>query len=889
MFASTLVSALALVTNGVPCARIQMHRNASHVEVRAASELRDALRKMSGADVPYTISPGGEYLRTPYAAAEIVLVTEACGRSLLPKRARERLAATENPDAFVIATREDRGAGRAVCVGGKTPVAVYYGVYALLEDYLGCGFYHAGPDGTVIPKAETVGVPDEIFDFREPWIRYRRMSCWSKVVEPMPLDEMFAWQAKRTFQWWMDSASLHNRLSFPESALTFSQLANLPFNCGGEPFTTQAVPESLFAEHPEYFTLIGGRRVPGKYPARRCYSNPDVIQLCVRLGIAFSDYGGEVALRITDKTGGWCECDACRAYGQDANGVWSGENYAHRFVGDVAAGILAARPGANVSVSAYLQWRELPTRKIHADPRVKCVFAPHQRCYAHALNDPTADCNRRFDALYAGWRGLYPRNGIFDYYCYARTEYAPLEHVFAEDLKYYHACGLEHFVEDTSNGSVVETYPLNNWPLYYVFSKMIWNPDLDAAKEMEKAYRRYYGRAAGPMLKYHALRRQLWEAAPGHSFMGGPQRQGLCLRPDGAQARLEAHLAEAEARAKGDGDLESRVARDRRCFEGIWVARWNKVKDGIGRQSVVPFGFAAPSRPISVDGALDEAGWRGTAFLSGFRTAAGSAPKAITAVRAAFDAQGLLFGLEALADRRDQPGDAVKIVLVSPEGAVTRVTVTPDAPRTDCLVVRALEDRYVAEVRVPYAALGVAGVKTGDDWKVHVARRAGTGETSSLDGVPVTEPARFRRAAFGQNRVVNGFFEQADGAYVREFGSNIPKLVTNDLGRVSVKLEGNAVIYSLPLLDVPYDTAAPTRVRGAVTASGTGTVTVLIPYFTLAADGHTRIPGEILLGKFPLSPTPKGIPFEAEIPAGARPSVRVYGLDARLDSIEITK
>ena len=143
----------------------------------------------------------------------------------------------------------------------------------------------------------------------------------------------------------MDSASLHNRLSFPESALTFSQLANLPFNCGGEPFTTQAVPESLFAEHPEYFTLIGGRRVPGKYPARRCYSNPDVIQLCVRLGIAFSDYGGEVALSMTDTPGGWCECDACRAYGQDADGVWPGENYAHRFVGDVAAGILAARRG----------------------------------------------------------------------------------------------------------------------------------------------------------------------------------------------------------------------------------------------------------------------------------------------------------------------------------------------------------------------------------------------------------------------------------------------------------------------------------------------------------------------------------------------------------------
>ena len=888
MIIAPFVAALALVTNGVTCSRIQLHRNASHVEVRAACELRDVFRKMVYTDMNYTITPGCEYADGRFGGAEIVLVTEAEGRNLLPGRARERLAATTNREAFVIATREDRGCGRAVCIGGKTPIAVYYGVYAFLEDYLGCGFYHAGVDGTVIPKRTTIEVPDEIFDFREPWISYRRMSCWSKSVEPIPILEMFAWQAKRTFQFG-NSGTLVNQLSFPENDLTFSQLSNLPFNGGGEPFTNRVVPDELFEEHPEYFTLIGGRRVPGAYPARRCYSNPDVRKRFIDYGIAFVDYGGSVDVQLTDKQGGWCECAVCQEYGRGSDGNWTSSNLGHRFMADVAAGILSARPEANVGVIAYLQWRELPTREIRADRRVTCVFAPHQRCYVHALNDPTADCNRRFEALYEGWRRIYPRNGIFDYYCYAHTEYAPIEYVFAEDMKHYHACGLEHFVEDTSNGSIVETYPLNNWPFYYVFSKLIWNPDLDVGREMERAYRRYYGCAAEPMLKYHALRRQLWEAAPGHCCMGGAPRQGLCLLPDWAQSRLEAYLAEATLRAKGDGELMSRVARDRRCLEGIWIDRWNKIKDGVGRQSVVPFGAVAPSRPIVIDAVLDETGWRGTAFLSGFRTTAGLAPKAVTAVRAAFDSKGLLFGLEAFADSRDQTGDAVKIVLVSPTGEATCVTITPGAKRTDCLAVRTLEDRYVAEVRVPYAALDVSGVKTGDDWKVHVVRRTAAGETSSLDGVAITDAARFRRAAFGQNRVVNGFFGQSSDAFVREFGSDRPRLVTNDLGRVAVKLENNAVIYSLALLDVPYDTAVPTRIRGAVTASGTGSVTVLIPYFTLAEDGCQRICGEIRLGQFPLSPTPRGIPFEAEIPAGARPSIRVYGLDARLDSIEVTK
>ena len=776
MTVASLLSAIALVTNGVPCARIQMHRNASHVEVRAASELRDTLRKMSGADVPYTISPGGEYLRTQYAAAEIVLVTEAYGQSLLPKRARERLAATKNPDAFVIATREDRGAGRAVCVGGKTPVAVYYGVYALLEDYLGCGFYHAGPDGTVIPKAETVRVPDEVFDFREPWIRFRRMSCWSKAVEPMPLDEMFAWQAKRTFQWWMDSASLHNRLSFPESALTFSQLANLPFNCGGEPFTTQAVPESLFAEHPEYFTLIGGRRVPGKYPARRCYSNPDVIRLCVRLGIAFSDYGGEVALSMTDTPGGWCECDACRAYGQDADGVWSGENYAHRFVGDVAAGILAERPEANVRVSAYLRWRELPTAEFRHDPRVKCVFAPHQRCYAHALNDPDALCNRHFNELYLKWLDKYPRNGIFDYYCYASTEYTPLEYVFARDMKHYHAHGLELFIEDTSNGSVVEMYPLNNWQFYYIYSKMVWNPDLDVEKEMERVYRRYYGRAAEPMLEYHALRRRLWESAPGHCFMGGPQRQALCLRQAGSRERLDAWLKEAEALARGDETLAARVNRDRRCFEGIWVARSEKAREKLARRGAVTVATAARGE-IAVDGVLDEEAWTRATPLPALQASDGQTLAAVTDVRVAQDGESWYFAAKASnaaprarATKRDGAlweDDCVEFAVVTPKGDYCHFIVNANGALYDAFGmdtgfdfkgdVKAVRtaDGYAVELRAPVKAMGCDAIDTAREWGVFCARTFLTDDPQSrasgtLFGGYAHDPLTYARATFAQ-------------------------------------------------------------------------------------------------------------------------------------------
>lgn len=885
----SLFAVISLVTNGVTCSRIQMTRTASDVEIRAANELRQTIKKMVYTDMNYVISPGPDFSDSKFRPVEILLVTEKdAGAALLPARAREKLAATSNSEAFVIATREDRGCGKGVCIAGKSPIAVYYGVYAFLEDYLGCGFYHFGPDGTVIPKKKTIEVPDDIFDFREPWIRYRRMSCWSGSVKPFDILEVFAWQAKRSFQWILDG-TLRGRYSFPEKDMTFARLSNVPFLGGGEPFTNVAVPDSLFAEHPEYFTLIDGKRVPGRYPARRCYSNPGVRKLFVDYAVRFSDYGGSVALQLTDKTGGWCECEACRAYGTGDDGKWTSYNLAHRFMSEAAADILAQRPDADVIVDAYLQWRELPKLKINTDARVKCVFAPHQRCYVHSLDDPTADCNRHFNRLYKGWRKLYPRNGIFDYYCYSFTEYSPVEYVFAEDMKYYHSCGLDHFVEDTSNGSIVQPYPLNNWQFYYVFSKMIWDPSLDVEKELAKAYRRYYGKAAEPMIRYHAFRRRLWESAPGHSFMGCRPRQGYCLQPEGAFERLDAYLTAAAALAKGDKDVESRVARDRACLEGIWAKRWNDIKDRFRGQGVVPFGALDPSRPVKIDGSLDEKGWTDIAFLSGFRTSVGSAPKAQTWMRAAFDADGLLFGIEALAPRDSQADDRVRVTLVSPAGKKHSLVVSAASSRTSDMAVTAHDDRYVAEVRVPYAALGVSGVKTGDDWTVHVARRAAGGETSSLDGVKASDVKRFRRASFGPNRVVDGFFAEKKGGFLAHFGSDRPKLVTNEFDRVSVKLEKGAVLYTLSLLDTDHRAKEPTLLKGSVTASGSGTIIVIVPYFTLEPGSGKRLPGRVRVGELPIGPEPKGIPFTAEIPPGARASLHVYGKDARIDGLEITK
>jgi len=782
--ALTAVPALAgeitFVKDGVSHTRIQMHRRASHLENRAADELRQTLVKMAGVDVFKYITPGVELLGTKAADTEILLVTEQYGKDILPRKALEKLAATKNPEAFVICTREDRGSGAALCIAGKTPIAVYYGVYAFMEDCLGCGFYHVDKDGTVIPKAKTISVPDDIFDFREPWVKTRRVSTWMGNVKPFDLKDVFSWQAKRGFNWEFEQYALWGTKYFTGDELTQSQLASLPFGGCSETITTMVVPGSMFKEHPEYFPLVKGQRKAGGYPARRCFSNPDVLKAWVDYGVSYHDYGGYIKLGMTDIPGDWCECEKCRAFGCGRDGKWTSENYAHRFFGEVAKGILERRPDAKIFIPEYLTWRKIPTCDFTHDDRVTGEYCPHGRCYVHALNDPNAPCNRAFHQLYLDWLKYYPRHGFFEYYCYGFTEYAPIEYVFGHDMKYYHEHGMDNFIEDASNGSIVTPYIINDWQFYYIYSKMCWNPDLDVEKEMDKVYRRYYGKAVEPMLKYHVLRRDLWENSPGHNGMGATERHGLCLMRPGACEQMEGFLKEAAALAKGDEMLVSRVARDRRCFEGIWVKRWENAKKKIATRGAVS-AVRVEDGAIKVDGTPDAA-WTAVKPLDGIVTGKGVPGKFATVVRLAYDSANWYVAVEAKGanpvaaiethDGAVWEDDCVEIAFSNPKGDYCHMIVNAAGTLYDACgqglafdLVKAggeakvvkVADGYTVELKLPFAAAGFASVKPGDDWGFYLSRTAfqdasnpDSRESVRLGKAGAHDPVGYPRVAFGE-------------------------------------------------------------------------------------------------------------------------------------------
>jgi len=580
MLIDSLIAALALATNGVSTAHVFVHQLSSRLEQKAGVELGSFLAKAHRLEVPVINEPRGDIARR--LPTEIVPITLEHGRRLVPPAAVKALEATDNKDAFVIATRENKLLGNGVYIVGKTDVGVLYGAYAFLEDYVGYRFFHAGPAGTYVPpRKKDVSLEDGLCDFREPKVAFRRVQSWYGSVKPLSQDkDVDWWFARRGFQF----REYWGRQELTSDQLTQIAAGNMAWQGGGETMLRDGVPISLFETHPEYFPLVSGKRdrKAAEKQMRRCLSNPEVKKMAIRHAVRHCLHSPSYGVDYRDEGGGWCECANCIAYGTGKDGKYSVPNAAHRFTKEVTDAVLKLVPEAEMQLLVYRDYREPVSNDVVFDRRVHGFFCPHQRCYAHALDDPDCSLNRPFLRKYNFWRTRCPGIGFFDYYCYSDSRYCPVEWVLEKDFKAYFARdGFHCWIEDCSGGSADDCwgYILCNWQMYYLAAKLMWDPTIDAKRLFDEGYDLYYGPAAKPMKAYHAYRRELWDSAPGHCYMSNFRRWNYALGVEGAEKTLKGFLAEAERLAANDRDAKTRIGLDRRMLDMFWVKGWESVKD----------------------------------------------------------------------------------------------------------------------------------------------------------------------------------------------------------------------------------------------------------------------------------------------------------------------
>lgn len=447
---------LTIVVDGKSDYRIVLPPDATPAERRAADDLAEYLHRMTGARLPVATAEAG---RAPERA--IVLGPDPSMGDL-------------GPEGFTLRT-----VGQRLVIAGGRPRGTLYGVQAFLES-LGVRWFT--PKVTRVPTRPTIIVPPAnrtetpAFEYREIYFTEALDPAWAPRLRVngshVPADETSG-----------------GKIVYAQFVHTFDTL----------------VPPALYELHPEYFPLIGGKRVGGY--VQRCLSNPDVLRLSVAGVEKMFDQNPAASITSVSQNDvdKWCECEACAAVAARYGGKQSGLYL--WFANRVAEEVEKKHPGKLIDTLAY-QFTEPAPTGITPRHNVRVRVCPIAVCLGHPYEGDDYPPSRAFLAALGDWSKLTDQLYVWHY----GIDFAHYQQPFPDfgqfptSIRLYERSGVKGVFfqgcyPPAAAGSFAELRS-------YVVAKLLWNPDQDERTLIEEWTAGVYGPAAGPMLEWFDLLHQ---------------------------------------------------------------------------------------------------------------------------------------------------------------------------------------------------------------------------------------------------------------------------------------------------------------------------------------------------------------------------------------------
>jgi len=256
-------------------------------------------------------------------------------------------------------------------------------------------------------------------------------------------------------------------------------------------------PEKCFDEHPEYFSLVKGKRL--KEHSQLCSTNEDVIRIATE-EILKAMRAQPDAFVFSVSQNDWhnyCECDNCQALAKQEDSQIAP---VLQLVNRVAEAVEKEFPDKAIETLAY-QWTRRPPRSMRPRPNVIVRLCSIECCFSHPLATCTSDANRAFREDTERWAKVSNRLWVWDYVT-DFTHYLlpfPNQRVRNDNIRFYVANNVKGiFEQDTYNTPHSELAELGG----YLTAKFLWNPDYDEETAVNEFLEGYYGKAAGPIRTY---------------------------------------------------------------------------------------------------------------------------------------------------------------------------------------------------------------------------------------------------------------------------------------------------------------------------------------------------------------------------------------------------
>lgn len=439
---------LPLVQDGHPSAGILCPEDATPTDKTAALELQKWVREITGATLPilYGAAPG----------RNIILRTDA------------RLG----DDGYWLRAKDTH-----VLLWGGSKRGLMNGVFALLEEDIGCRFYTK--DFVRLPKTNTLVIAPVD----------RRYSPALKLRDPF-------YSCAFDSQW-----SLRNRTTAPHADVSEEYGGHVDYDGMFVHTAAQIVPaDKYFKPHSDYFAqLKDGKRSK----LQLCATHPEVAKLAiayVRQVLKQNTNTEILSISKNDNTT-VCHCERCEQLRAE-----EGSDMANQLVlvNQVAEAIAGEHPRVTIDTLAYLETIKVPK-----------TMRPRKNVAIRLCNDSVGSWNHPFTPaaecdiakLLTAWSAVHDRIYIWDYNVNFSHYLAPMPNldVVAANIRFWITNRAEGVMLQGGYQGPAERDELKSW----VTSKLLWDQSRDEKALTQDFIWGYYGKAAPALADYEALLNQL--------------------------------------------------------------------------------------------------------------------------------------------------------------------------------------------------------------------------------------------------------------------------------------------------------------------------------------------------------------------------------------------
>jgi len=529
MLSSSPAQPITLAERGRAKMPILLQAGATTTEQHAAEELRIHLQQITGASFeireadPKTLPP-----------AAIIIGQGEVTKQLLPDIDWNTLGSEQ----VLMRTQ-----GRYLLLTGGRPRGTLYAVYRFLHTY--CSVRWWTPWASSILRRRTLRIPplnvseQPAFEYREPF--------WYHAFDG-------DWAARNYYN------GHHARLDEARGG-------KIQYVGFVHTFYALVPPQEHFEKHPEWFSLINGKRQWEQ--AQLCTTNPELRAFLigrVREWLKANPQASIVSISQNDWTGA-CECNACRAIdeqeGTPAGSILAMVNY-------IAEQLEPECPHVAFDTLAYWYTRRAP-KSLRPRPNVIVRLCSIECNFAQPLEHPS---NEAFARNIRDWSRLTNRLYVWDYTTNFAHYIMPHPNWFSlgPNVRFFHRHDVRGLFEQgayQSHGA--EMAELRAW----VLAQLLWNPYQDDQKLIDEFLQGYYGRAARYIREYM----NLMHNAAKDFYMG------CFTSPDKAPylryevlAKAESLWEKAERAVQNDPDLRWRVQLARLPVWYAWLVNWDKLR-----------------------------------------------------------------------------------------------------------------------------------------------------------------------------------------------------------------------------------------------------------------------------------------------------------------------